>query len=259
MMLGITSDDFIFLYVGRLCPYTKADLVGLVDIFGKTFKGQIGVKLIVAGSGPDGAHETYPQEILSRSLALGVSDQVGVYLTPTTEERALLYSAANVFVSPANSYQESFGIAIIEAMSFGLPIIASDWNGYRDIVVNGLTGDLFPTSIKEPTSDLWLRSGLTPYATMLPEYTDTVSLDLDACGTLMSRYASDRSLCQELGRAGRARAAAEFTWNSAIERHVQSWRDALSLRRDSGLAGSPLFVPNTLAAFQGHATHSRTK
>ena len=56
-------------------------------------------------------------------------------------------AAADVFVSFADSFQETFGLTPIEAMASGLPAIVTDWNGYKDTVIDGRTGYKVPTSI----------------------------------------------------------------------------------------------------------------
>ena len=66
-------------------------------------------------------------------------------LTPATrEEKQLGLAAADVFCSPADNLQETFGISVLEAMASRLPVIASDWNGYRDLVQHGQTGWIVP-------------------------------------------------------------------------------------------------------------------
>ena len=58
------------------------------------------------------------------------------------EKMAGLYRAAAVFVMP--SWFESFGISVIEAMAFGLPVVASNAGALPEIVEDGVTGLLVP-------------------------------------------------------------------------------------------------------------------
>ena len=53
-------------------------------------------------------------------------------------------AAADVAVSLVDNPQETFGLAVAEAMA-GVPLVVSDWNGYRDLVRDGLDGFRIPT------------------------------------------------------------------------------------------------------------------
>ena len=56
-----------------------------------------------------------------------------------------MWSAADVFTSLSDNIQESFGLTPIEAMASGLPVLVSDWDGYRDTVTHGAEGLVVPT------------------------------------------------------------------------------------------------------------------
>jgi glycosyltransferase involved in cell wall biosynthesis len=54
------------------------------------------------------------------------------------------FADADVFCFPTYFEAETFGVVLLEAMSFGLPIVASDWRGTGSVVVSELTGLLTP-------------------------------------------------------------------------------------------------------------------
>jgi hypothetical protein len=55
-----------------------------------------------------------------------------------------------VFISLSDNIQETFGLALIEAMAASMPVVATDWDGCRDIVVHGETGFLVRTFMPGP-------------------------------------------------------------------------------------------------------------
>ena len=61
-----------------------------------------------------------------------------------------LWHAADIFISLSDNVQETFGITPVEAMAAGLPVIATDWDGYRDTVRHGRDGFLIPTLMAAP-------------------------------------------------------------------------------------------------------------
>ncbi len=96
-----------------------------------------GFLYIVAGNGPEYA------VIQNAIRRLNLEDRVLMTGSVTVDTRNLLYNAADMFIMPNINVPgdvEGFGIAIIEAGSCGLPVVASDIQGIRDAVIDGLTG-----------------------------------------------------------------------------------------------------------------------
>lgn len=61
------------------------------------------------------------------------------------EYRHRIWRAADLFVSLADNIQETFGLSPIEAMAASLPVVVSDWDGYKDTVRHGIDGFRVPT------------------------------------------------------------------------------------------------------------------
>jgi len=94
---------------------------------------------IIAGHGPEFElihHRVKARDLQNKVVMLGkVSEKV----------RRLIYNAADIFVMPNISVEqdvEGFGIAVIEAGSCGLPVVASKIQGLRDSVIENKTGYL---------------------------------------------------------------------------------------------------------------------
>ena len=60
------------------------------------------------------------------------------------------WAAADIFYSLVDNPQETFGLTPVEAMAAGIPVIVSDWDGYRYTVTDGLEGFLIPTTGSHP-------------------------------------------------------------------------------------------------------------
>lgn len=120
-------DDF-FLVLGRLIPYKRADLA--VQAFNK-----LGLPLVVAGDGRDG-----PRLEAMAGSNITFLGRVG------HADAADLMARCRAFIFPG---LEDFGIAPVQAMAAGRPVIAFAGGGALDTVVEGQTGILF----REPTPE----------------------------------------------------------------------------------------------------------
>ncbi len=122
------------LFVGRLEPRKGFPIA--VRAFARLAQHYSDLQLIVVGEGVEReAVEVLPRALRTRVHLLGrVSDNV----LPT------YYAAADVFIAPSLG-SESFGIVLVEAMAAGLPIIASDIAGYREVVRAGREALLVPS------------------------------------------------------------------------------------------------------------------
>ncbi|WP_379128281.1 glycosyltransferase family 4 protein [Paenibacillus sp. sgz500958] len=150
---GLPTETFTVLFVGRLIPRKGVPL--LIRAV-HTLRGQLPVRLIIAGRGkPD-----YVRRLkkLSRQLRVPSTFLGNV----SHEEIHQLYQAADCFVCPSQRH-ESFGLVNVEAMASGLPVIASNNGGIREIIVSGINGYLVDR-YREPRvfSTYLLRLGRSP-------------------------------------------------------------------------------------------------
>jgi phosphatidylinositol alpha-mannosyltransferase len=121
------------LWVNRLDPQKGFPIA--LAAFSKVLVEVPEATLVVVGEGKDReALKLLTGPALARVEMRGAvpNEQVPSYL-----------AAGDVFVSPAVG-QESFGIALVEAMAAGLPVVATDIPGYREVVSNDVEGLLVP-------------------------------------------------------------------------------------------------------------------
>lgn len=102
------------------------------------------------------------EELKDLANTLGVGDDVVFFGTIPNAQVADALQSFDVFVNC--SVKESFGVAIVEAMSCGLPVVATDTVGFREVVDDGVTGfilaDREPETMAERIIELLKDAGL---------------------------------------------------------------------------------------------------
>ncbi len=129
--LGIPAGGFVVGTIGRLVPSKGHEI--LIAAMPELIHKIPGLKLVIAGSGP-----------LDRRLkeqTVGLSLDGSVLFPGHVDDPAPYYKMFDVFVMP--TLMESFGLAVIEAMTAGCPVAASRTGGLPEIIVNRETGLLF--------------------------------------------------------------------------------------------------------------------
>lgn len=142
--LGIRSSRTVFLVPGRISPYSKMDLLPLLRAFQRLQKGGTDLRdvCVVLAGGADES-ETLPDVLTN--LAANIGLELLAVRHPDERAKKNLLARSNAVISLADNPQETFGLTLLEAAAAGKPVIASDYDGYRDLVVHGETGLLVPT------------------------------------------------------------------------------------------------------------------
>jgi phosphatidyl-myo-inositol alpha-mannosyltransferase len=179
------------LFVGRF--EERKGLIHLLKAYHRLRKRHVDARLLVVGTGPK-ARE------YRRFVGLRTIRDVEWLGPVSDDDKARYFASADIFCSPATG-QESFGIVLLEAMAAGVPIVASDIHGYKNVLQRGVQGLLV-----EPRNQRGLAAAL---------YT----------------MSQDPELRNRMGEAGRLRAP-EFSWDRVTERIVDFYYEV----RDRALA-----------------------
>lgn len=175
-----------YIFCAARFSYSKGIDLGL-RAFAAAAPEMPGVELRIAGDGDD-----RPQlQELARTL--GVDRRVRFLGAKTRAEVLELMSQSLFFLCPSRN--ESFGLASLEAMSQGKPVVATRVGGVPEVVVDGVTGLLVPG--EDPQA---LAQGLVRLANM---------------GDLRHR----------MGAAARNRASG-FTWDGVVQQYLDGYRSA---------------------------------
>jgi len=142
---GIGADDLFLLSVGRLV-YPKAHDV-LVSAMPAVLKEFPNAKVGICGDG------VLRRKLETQIKSLGLEDSVK--LLGQQNNVAKFLSSADVFVLPSRS--EGLPIALLEAMSIGLPVIATKVEGMDEVVTEGAHGLFAPVDDVESLSQVILQ------------------------------------------------------------------------------------------------------
>lgn len=126
------GDAPIVLFLGGL--KARKNLPLLLDVWGEVVREVAGARLLIAGGGP------LLSPLRQRVAAAGLADRVTLTGYVPESEKADHFNLADVFVFPSSL--EGFGLAVGEAMSSGLPVVASDRGSIPELVLDGEGGFL---------------------------------------------------------------------------------------------------------------------
>ena len=127
----VPRDTRMLMHISNFRPVKR--VVEVVRIFARV-RREVPSVLVLVGDGPD------REEAEAEAARLGVGRQV--FFLGKLDSIADLLRSADLFLLPSTS--ESFGLAVLEAMACGVPVVASRVGGLREVVVDGETGALVP-------------------------------------------------------------------------------------------------------------------
>jgi glycosyltransferase involved in cell wall biosynthesis len=117
---GLPVNESVLLNVGRLCAQKNQDvLIRALACLPQTH-------LVLAGAGPKS------DAFRALALTLGVDDRLHMLGALSPDDIAELYAAADLFVCP--STWETFGLAVVEAAMFGVPMVVADLPVLREVL-----------------------------------------------------------------------------------------------------------------------------
>lgn len=132
---GITQGSLVVGVASRLVPFKGHDL--LIDAFSEVLRNERDVTLLIAGEGP--LRSSLEQKV--RTLGM----ENWIRFLGHVEDVRLFFAACDVFVIPSSAqFGEGFGLAALEAMISGLPVIATDIHPFREVVGTDQGGILVP-------------------------------------------------------------------------------------------------------------------
>ncbi|WP_309642860.1 glycosyltransferase family 4 protein [Phenylobacterium sp.] len=260
--LGLGEDDILVLWVGRLSFFEKAfpqPMFAAVEEAARLTGKKVHFALV----------GWFPNEPLHRPLYERAAAAYAPSVTPhflngnDPEVVGGTWAAGDIFLSLVDNIQETFGITPIEAMAAGLPVVVSDWDGYRYTVRDGREGFLIPTLGAPAGSQgrsLAARHavGMDAYQHYVGAVAQHTAVHVGRAAQALAALIADPGLRARMGAAGRERIATTFDWPVVVG-EIRALLDELAAIR----AAAPDVMPSHLtnppkgdpfADFAGFAT-----
>ena len=227
---GLHPADRHILSLGRFAVVDKFDLGPLIEAFVRA-RNTLGPRwrLVLAGANTHGAYAEWVRLLVQTR---GLQDCVTFFTDISDEQKRHLYRAADVFVAPSDNPQETFGLTAIEAMACGVPVIASDWNGYKETVVHGESGMRVPTYMPR-LPGLVAPRHLVDNSLMHLIVAQSVAIDVGRLADTMVLLGSDEEYRGRLADGARVRAASQYD----VHAIAAALRSVLTLRETLAASG----------------------
>lgn len=234
---GIPADALVVGHVGRLAP--EKNLGFLARVVGRFLEERPGTQFLVVGGGP--AKEALVEEMARR----GAAERLHLAGVLGGEELASAYRALDVFAFA--SHTETQGMVLAEAMAAGVPVVAVDAPGVREVVRDRENGRLLSEDDEEA-----FAAALAWVADLGPEERSRVAA---AVAETARRFSLERTArdALELYRLlvlarPRPKELESSVWAMARRRLAEEWRIVRNIAAAAGesVRRSAGEVPGTL-------------
>jgi starch synthase len=237
--LEIPANAHVCIWLGRLSLLTKLDPWPSYQLL-QRLAADLQQPLWLIECGPDdtpeqGRHFAELRQLCPdvHFLRLGGAEPVD----EATKYQAL--AAADLALSLVDNCQETFGLSVIEAMAAGLPVVASDWDGYRDSVRHGVDGFLVPTRWAAGSESCSVRLGwqqqleLLSFPVVSGALGQLVQLNMPTARAHLATLLQNPSLARAMGQQGRRRAEQRFASSVIMEQYAQLFAELAERRREA--------------------------
>lgn len=234
--LGLAPDEIVSLYVGRLLFHGKAHPFPMYAALQATAE-RTGKQIVLIMCG--WSANDFSDQAFRNGAEVYAPDVRTIFVDGREPDvRRQAWRAADIFISLADGVQETFGLTPVEAMAAGLPVVVSDWNGYKDTVRDGVDGFRIKTwlpmaGMGQPIARAY-EAGSLDYDRYTWALAAITAVDIRELTERLTSLVMDPALRRRMGEAGRRRAAEDYDWQVVFRAYQALWGD-LNARRLAAL------------------------
>ena len=230
--IGAEEDETVVLYVGRIDRFAKTNPVPMFLALGQaSVKLSRPMHLVMSGWFINGEEEK-----IVRAAAAAACPAVRLHLVDGRDDtvRREIWSVGDIFTLLTDNIQETFGLAPIEAMSAGLPVVVTDWDGYKDTVRDGVDGFRIRTWMPAAPNGLDIliarEAGQLPYDSYVGAVSQFAPIDIAQAAEAFYKLAMNTGLRAQMGAAGAAHVRSQFSWAVVMARYRELFAELAQIR-----------------------------
>jgi len=242
--IGADSNTLVVLFMGRLSFHAKAHPLAMYQALQKASQSaKLQEQKIVLVECGWHANE-FIDKAYQEAAKLACPDVRVITLDGRkATDRQTAWASADVFCSLSDNIQETFGIVPIEAMAAGLPVVVSDWDGYKDTVRHEVDGYRIATTMPAAgmAADLAYRHALEidNYDMYCGHTCSLIAVDIEVAALAFEKLFASKELRERMGADGRARAEQVYDWRVIIAQYEALWAEQARLRIAAQEASKP--------------------
>jgi glycosyltransferase involved in cell wall biosynthesis len=236
-------DAILVLSVGRISLRHKADWAPALELFARMeSQKELGKIILLIAGGGQSSDVSLLESMINQ---MGLTKRILLFPNFAPEIKQKLYQASDFYLSIIDNFQETFGLTVLEAMASGLPVVISDFSGYRDFISHGREGFLIPTTWAESIPEFLKENmGILDPSMARLYLSQMVAVDLEKLKAAILRLAKDERLRFRMGGAAKSKALT-YRWSNVIPAYERFWGELKEESRHYSL--NPIEPPNILA------------
>lgn len=236
--LGAGPQDVVFSTIARLTPHEKFDPLPIYMAM-QAAQAQLHdrkLHLVLCGQFRD----EFSRKVFENGARVLMPDVGFAVLDGAlAAERKAALSGADVFMFQIDNIQETFGIAPLEGMAAGLPLLVSDWDGMKDTVPPEVgfrvTSRTLPGSYLASEA-LRYQGGTDSYLQYCAVTSALTEIDQPELVDRILTLARDGDLRRRMGQAAQAHVRAHYDWSVIVPQMQALWAEQEAMR----VAAKPL-------------------
>lgn len=232
--LGIKDNDIVIVYVGRLSFHAKAHHLPMylaLENCSNELKGDEKIHIIQTGWF---ANDFVKNAFVDEGKRICPSVEFHFLDGKDQNNKHITLSSGDIFISLSDNIQETFGLTPIEGMAAGLPVLVSDWNGYKSTVRQNIDGFRVNTIALDSGygEDLAYDHMMNKidYDHYIGMSVQRVALDISDCIAKLSILIKDKDKRKKFGKAGKQRIKDTYDWPIILKKYKNLANELDSIR-----------------------------